>query len=79
MTTWLPSIYQEVLKLRLKQALNYGLIATSLVQACGLLIDRLAQKLWFRAAFGGEVLVETMIVLAYATESKAKILEEVLL
>lgn len=57
LTTWLPSVYQQVFKLPLEQALSYGLISNVLglasSVACALLIDRVGRKLWFAAAFGG--------------------------
>jgi len=57
LTTWLPTVYQNVFKLPLDQALTYGLAApiagltTSL--ACALLIDTIGRRIWFAAAFGG--------------------------
>ena len=57
LTTWLPSVYQQVFKLPLEQALNYGLIAVALGLVssflCALLIDRVGRRIWFSAAFGG--------------------------
>jgi putative MFS transporter len=57
LTTWLPTVYQNVFKLPLDQALTYGLAApiagltTSL--ACALLIDTVGRRIWFAAAFFG--------------------------
>ena len=57
LTTWLPTLYQNVFKLPLDQALTYGLAApiagltTSL--ACALLIDTVGRRIWFAAAFSG--------------------------
>jgi len=57
LTTWLPSVYQQVFKLPIGQALSYGLIANVLglasSLACALLIDRVGRRLWFACAFGG--------------------------
>jgi putative MFS transporter len=57
LTTWLPTIYRNVFKLPLEDALSYGLIT----QACGLctsfacamLIDRVGRRIWFATAFAG--------------------------
>jgi putative MFS transporter len=57
LATWLPTVYQNVFKLPLGQALTYGLaapmagLATSL--ACALLIDTIGRRIWFAAAFAG--------------------------
>jgi putative MFS transporter len=60
LTTWLPSVYQQVFKLPIEQALSYGLIANILglasSLACALLIDRVGRKLWFALAFGGSAI-----------------------
>ena len=60
LTTWLPSVYQQVFKLPIEQALSYGLIANILGLAssllCALLIDRVGRKVWFTCAFGGSAI-----------------------
>lgn len=60
LTTWLPSVYQQVFKLPIEQALSYGLIANILglasSLACALLIDRVGRKVWFTCAFGGSAI-----------------------
>ncbi len=54
LTTWLPTVYQEMFQLSLDQALTYTIatpalgLASSL--ACALLIDRYGRRLWFTAA-----------------------------
>lgn len=57
LTTWLPSVYQQVFKLPLEQALSYGLISSALgiVSSflCAMFIDRVGRRVWFTAAFGG--------------------------
>ena len=57
LTTWLPSVYQQVFKLPLEQALSYGLIAAALGLIssflCAIFIDRVGRRIWFSAAFGG--------------------------
>ena len=60
LTTWLPSVYQQVFKLPIEQALSYGLISNILglasSVACALLIDKVGRRLWFTAAFGGSAI-----------------------
>ena len=60
LTTWLPSVYQQVFKLPIEQALSYGLISNVLglasSVACALLIDRVGRRVWFTAAFGGSAI-----------------------
>ena len=60
LTTWLPSVYQQVFKLPIEQALSYGLISNVLglasSVACALLIDKVGRRLWFTAAFGGSAI-----------------------
>jgi MFS family permease len=57
LTTWLPTVYQNVFKLPLDRALTYGLAApaagllTSF--ACAMLIDYVGRRIWFAAAFAG--------------------------
>ena len=57
LTTWLPSVYQQVFKLPLEQSLSYGLIASALGLVssllCAIFIDRVGRRIWFSAAFGG--------------------------
>jgi putative MFS transporter len=57
LATWLPSVYQQVFKLPLEQALSYGLIAAvaGIVSSflCAVYIDRVGRRIWFTAAFGG--------------------------
>ncbi len=56
LATWLPTVYQNVFKLPLDQALTYGLLAPSAglasSLACALLIDRIGRRIWFASAFG---------------------------
>jgi MFS transporter, putative metabolite:H+ symporter len=56
LTTWLPTVYQNIFKLPLEQALTYGLVAPTLGLAsslvCALLIDRVGRRAWFACAFG---------------------------
>ena len=56
LTTWLPSVYQQVFKLPLEQSLSYGLIASALGLVssllCAIFIDRVGRRVWFSAAFG---------------------------
>ena len=60
LTTWLPSVYQQVFKLPIEQALSYGLIANILglasSVACALLIDKVGRRIWFTAAFAGSAI-----------------------
>ncbi|MDB5648924.1 MAG: major facilitator superfamily protein, partial [Hyphomicrobiales bacterium] len=60
LTTWLPSVYQQIFKLPIEQALSCGLISNLLglasSVACALLIDRVGRRLWFAAAFGGSAI-----------------------
>ena len=60
LTTWLPSVYQQVFKLPIGQALSYGLISNVLglasSVACALLIDKVGRRVWFTAAFGGSAI-----------------------
>jgi putative MFS transporter len=57
LTTWLPTVYQNVFRLPLDTALTYGLVApaagltTSF--ACAMLIDHVGRRIWFAAAFAG--------------------------
>jgi putative MFS transporter len=57
LTIWLPSVYVQVFKLPIGQALSYGLISSALGLlasfACAMLIDRVGRKLWFAMAFLG--------------------------
>jgi putative MFS transporter len=56
LATWLPTVYQNIFKLPLEQALTYGLAAPSvgLISsfACALLIDYVGRRIWFACAFG---------------------------
>ena len=55
LTTWLPSVYNEVFKLPLEQALRYGVVtpAAGLLASftCAMLIDRVGRRPWFVGAF----------------------------
>ncbi len=55
LTIWLPTIYRNVFKVSLEQALNYGLINNIIILvatlSCSLLIDRTGRKAWFTGAF----------------------------
>ena len=55
LTIWLPTIYRNVFKVSLEQALNYGLINNVIILiatlSCALLIDRTGRKAWFTGAF----------------------------
>src|SRR5262249_59079606 len=55
LTIWLPTIYRNVFKVPLEQALNYGLINNVIILvatlSCALLIDRTGRKAWFTGAF----------------------------
>jgi putative MFS transporter len=57
LTTWLPSVYQQVFKLPLEKSLTYGLVslALGLVSSfvCALYIDRIGRRIWFAFAFAG--------------------------
>jgi len=56
LATWLPTVYQNIFKLPIEQALTYGLVAPSAglasSLACALLIDRIGRRIWFAGAFG---------------------------
>jgi MFS transporter, putative metabolite:H+ symporter len=56
LATWLPTVYQNIFKMPLEQALNYGLVAPSVGLAssfaCALLIDIIGRRIWFTCAFG---------------------------
>lgn len=60
LTTWLPSVYQQVFKLPLEQALTYGLASSALGLVssllCALFIDQVGRRMWFTLAFGGSAL-----------------------
>jgi MFS transporter, putative metabolite:H+ symporter len=55
LTIWLPTIYRNVFKVSLEQALNFGMINNVIILAatlsCAMLIDRTGRKAWFTAAF----------------------------
>jgi MFS transporter, putative metabolite:H+ symporter len=55
LATWLPTVYQNIFKLPLEQALTYGLAAPSLgllsSLTCALLIDYIGRRIWFAGAF----------------------------
>ena len=57
LTTWLPTVYQNVFKLPLDTALTYGLVAPAAGLAtsfaCAMLIDHVGRRIWFAAAFAG--------------------------
>jgi MFS transporter, putative metabolite:H+ symporter len=57
LTTWLPTVYQNVFKLPLDTALTYGLVAPAAGLAtsfaCAMLIDFVGRRIWFAAAFAG--------------------------
>ncbi|HLH95323.1 MAG TPA: MFS transporter [Xanthobacteraceae bacterium] len=54
LATWLPTVYQEVFKLSLGEALSYAIATPALGLAssfaCALLIDRSGRRIWFTAA-----------------------------
>ncbi|MDF2119935.1 MFS transporter [Roseiarcaceae bacterium H3SJ34-1] len=60
LTTWLPSVYQQVFKLPLEQSLSYGLISSALGLCgsllCALFIDRVGRRIWFACAFFGSAI-----------------------
>jgi putative MFS transporter len=60
LTTWLPTVYQQVFKLPLEQALTYGLISSALgifsSLACALYLDRVGRRTWFAGAFAGSAI-----------------------
>jgi len=60
LTTWLPSVYQQVFKLPLEQALSYGLISSAVglfgSLLCALFIDKVGRKIWFTCAFFGSAI-----------------------
>jgi putative MFS transporter len=55
LTIWLPTIYRNVFKVSLEEALNYGLINNVVILvatlSCALLIDYTGRKAWFTGAF----------------------------
>jgi MFS transporter, putative metabolite:H+ symporter len=55
LTIWLPTIYRNVYKVSLEQALNYGMINNFIIMvatlSCALLIDRTGRRAWFTGAF----------------------------
>ncbi|MDB5534050.1 MAG: major facilitator superfamily protein [Hyphomicrobiales bacterium] len=67
LTTWLPSVYQQVFKLPLEQSLSYGLISSAVglfgSLLCALLIDKVGRRIWFTCAFAGSAIA--LLVLWY--------------
>ena len=55
LTIWLPSIYRNVFRVSLEEALNYGMINNVVILiatlSCALLIDYTGRKAWFTGAF----------------------------
>ena len=55
LTIWLPTIYRNVFKVSLEQALNFGMINNVIILvgtlSCALLIDRTGRRAWFTGAF----------------------------
>jgi MFS transporter, putative metabolite:H+ symporter len=55
LTIWLPTIYRNVFKVSLEEALNFGLINNVVILvatlSCALLIDYTGRKAWFTGAF----------------------------
>ena len=55
LTIWLPTIYRNVFKVSLEQALNFGMVNNVIILiatlSCALLIDRTGRKAWFTGAF----------------------------
>ena len=55
LTIWLPSIYRNVFRVSLEEALNYGIINNVVILiatlSCALLIDYTGRKAWFTGAF----------------------------
>ncbi len=55
LTIWLPTMYRNVFKVSLEQALNYGVVNNVILLvaalSCALLIDRTGRKAWFTGAF----------------------------
>ena len=55
LTIWLPSIYRNVFRVSLEEALNYGIINNVVILiatlSCALLIDYTGGKAWFTGAF----------------------------
>jgi MFS transporter, putative metabolite:H+ symporter len=55
LTIWLPTIYRNLFKVSLEQALNYGMINNVVILvatlSCALLIDYTGRKAWFTGAF----------------------------
>jgi MFS transporter, putative metabolite:H+ symporter len=56
LATWLPTVYQNIFKLPLDQALTYSLAAPSVGLTssfvCALVIDYVGRRIWFACAFG---------------------------
>jgi putative MFS transporter len=56
LATWLPTVYQNIFKLPLDQALTYSLAAPTVGLTssfvCALVIDYVGRRIWFACAFG---------------------------
>lgn len=56
LTTWLPTMYTQIMKIPLTTALNYALIAQGVSffgsLTCALVIDKVGRKGWIAIAFG---------------------------
>jgi putative MFS transporter len=55
LTIWLPTLYRNIFRVSLEQALNFGAINNVIILvatlSCALLIDRVGRKAWFTGAF----------------------------
>jgi MFS transporter, putative metabolite:H+ symporter len=79
LATWLPTVYQNIFKLPLDQALTYGLVAPSVglasSLACALLIDYVGRRIWFAGAFGlGSVALLTLWWIGPTTAERVLVL-----
>ncbi len=82
LTTWLPSVYQQIFKVSLEQALNYGLITSAfgLISSflCAIYIDRVGRRRWFTAAFAGSAIaLLTLWIIGPTTPERVLVLSTV--
>ena len=60
LSTWLPTMYMQIMKTPLTTALNYALVAQCVSffgsLTCALVIDKIGRKNWVMLAFGGGVI-----------------------
>lgn len=79
LSTWLPTVYQNIFKMPLEQALTYGLVAPSVGLlssfVCALVIDYVGRRIWFASAFGlGGIALLTLWFIGPSTPERVLVL-----